>query len=829
MVVSGKNEVITFVRDITEQKLSAIEIQKSELRYRELFENSGTPIWEADFSNIINYLAELKGKGILDFQKYFDENFDEVIRCISMVRLVDANKEILNFLKADSKKQAMTGLLDFFTEESFETAKIVILELAKGKLKIGGEIPIKILTNEVKHVIFRIAIASKGNHTWAKSLISFINITAKKEAEKALLESEAKLEEATKIAKLATWEYDIAAKQFTFNEQFYSLLNTNAEREGGYQMSEKDYIQKFIHPEDADILRREEQKALKTNDPNYSSRFDHRILYTGGEVGNIMVNLRIEKDNSGQTKRIYGVKQDITDRIQAEESLKLFRKLIDNSNDAIEVIDINTGQYLDVNKKACYDLGYTRDELLNMKVFDIDPNQNPENFKQVRDGFRQSDSNLLETIHVRKDGTTFPVEVNITLVELEKTYIIAIVRDITERKHYEMELIKAKEKAEESDSLKSAFLANMSHEIRTPMNGILGFTELLKEPMLSGEEQRKYIDIIEKSGTRMLSIINDIISISKIEAGQVEVSVNNTNINDQLEYIYLFFKKEAKKKNIKLSVGDFLPKEEATIKTDREKIYAVLINLVKNAIKFTKEGSIIFGCGKKGEFLEFYVKDTGSGISEEKREIIFDRFRQGSENMNRDYEGAGLGLAICKGYLEMLGGKIWMYPNIYKDPKTGISYEKGSVFNFTIPLEINNNQKIKLDSMQDTEEMQNQNKKLKVLIVEDDEVSLLYINKIAKDFSKDILNAPNGIEAVKICQNNPDLDLILMDLKMPKMGGLEAATEIRGFNKDVIIIAQTAYGMSGDKEEAIEAGCNDYISKPIKRKELLELVNKYFE
>jgi len=249
--------------------------------------------------------------------------------------------------------------------------------------------------------------------------------------------------------------------------------------------------------------------------------------------------------------------------------------------------------------------------------------------------------------------------------------------DITHQKQVEHDLLIAKEKAEESDRLKSAFLANMSHEIRTPMNGILGFTELLKIPDLSGQKQRKYIGIIEKSGARMLNIINDIISISKVESGQMEVVLSETNVNKQIEYLYTFFKPECDKKGVHLSYQNALPDIVAIIKTDKEKVYAILTNLVKNAIKFTFEGSITFGYKKKDYFLEFFVRDTGAGIRSELKDLIFERFRQGSESITRNYEGAGLGLSISKAYVEMLGGKIWVESE----------EKKGAAFYFTLPID----------------------------------------------------------------------------------------------------------------------------------------------
>ena len=379
------------------------------------------------------------------------------------------------------------------------------------------------------------------------------------------------------------------------------------------------------------------------------------------------------------------------------------------------------------------------------------------------------------------------------------------------------QLLEAKERAEESDRLKSAFLANMSHEIRTPMNGILGFSELLKTPGLTGDEQQKYIRIIEKSGARMLNIINDIVDISKIEAGLIKPKMSESNINEQVEFIYTFFKPEVEAKGMKLSFNNPLPTKEVTIITDREKLYAILTNLVKNAFKYTEEGEIEVGYSKKGGTLEFYVKDTGIGIPEDRQAAIFERFVQADIEDTKARQGAGLGLAITKSYVEMLGGKIWV------ESEEG----SGSTFYFTLPCNAESvietiTQQLVSSGKTDT------TRKLKILIAEDDEVSGMLIDITVKKFGKEILKVRTGVEAVEACRDSPDIDLILMDIRMPEMGGYEAAKQIRKFNKVVVIIAQTAYGLSGDREKSIEAGCNDYISKPINKDELLSLIQKYF-
>jgi hypothetical protein len=349
------------------------------------------------------------------------------------------------------------------------------------------------------------------------------------------------------------------------------------------------------------------------------------------------------------------------------------------------------------------------------------------------------------------------------------------------------------------------------------MNGILGFAELLKEPNLTSDEQQDYIQTIQISGARMLNTINNIVDVSKIESGLMKVDMKETDINEKIEFTYKFFKPEVEIKGLQFLFKNSLPTKEACIKTDNEKVYAILTNLVKNAIKFTYEGSIEFGYEKKGEYLEFFVKDTGVGIPKNQTELIFERFRQGSESHYRGYEGSGLGLSIARSYVKMLGGEIWV------ESEKGI----GSTFYFTIPYNAVSEEKIELINAVSAEHKEVEIKNLKVLIVEDDEISYSLLTRTLQKISYKVLHAITGVEAVEACRNNPDLDLVLMDIRMPVMDGNEATRQIRQFNRDIIIIAQTAYAFPGDSEKAIEAGCNDYISKPINKTLLYELIKKH--
>jgi len=479
--------------------------------------------------------------------------------------------------------------------------------------------------------------------------------------------------------------------------------------------------------------------------------------------------------------------------------------------------------------------GYTKEELLNLSVTDIEVIDTPEDIAERIQKVIETGTDHFESKHKAKDGHVFDVEVSMGFLHSKKQFI-AFIRDITERKFVEQELIKAKEKAEESDRLKSAFLANMSHEIRTPMNGILGFADLLKEPNLTGEKQQKYIKIIERSGARMLNIINDIVDISKIEAGLTEVNLKESNINEQIKYIYTFFKPEVEQKGMQLFFKKSLPSKEAVVKTDREKLYAILTNLVKNAIKYTNEGSIEFGYRLKTDSkpaeLEFFVKDTGIGIPKNRQKAIFERFIQADISDKMAYQGAGLGLSISKAYVEMLGGKMWVESEEENLKADRHGKAGGSIFYFTLPYNTETEEKIVAENVISDDEAGNhvnpEVSGLKILIAEDDEPSGMLITIALKMFSKEILKVVTGVEAVEACRNNPDIDLLLMDIQMPEMNGYEATRQIRQFNKDVVIIAQTAFALPGDREKAIEAGCNDYISKPFGQTVLTELIEKHF-
>jgi PAS domain S-box-containing protein len=596
-----------------------------------------------------------------------------------------------------------------------------------------------------------------------------------------------------------------------------------------------DHWLKIIHEDDRPMLMNSLHFLISEGG---SSDLECRSYLPDGNSRTVRVVAHAIKNKENEkTAAIVGAVKDISVKKKAETALayeqKLLKTLVDLMPSFVYVKDCES-RFLMVNKACAQYMGASSpNEMIGKTDFDFYDQESSAAFLSDEQDVLKGISllNKIEYGNTPNNTQSILLTNKIPFFDSEGNIIglVGISYDITELKHTEEALIKAKEKAEESDRLKSAFLANMGHEIRTPMNGIMGFSELLKDPGLSGEEQQIYVNIIEKSGARMLNIINDLIDISKIESGLMSINFSKCNLNEQLEDIYSFFKPEAEGKGLKLTYEANLPEEDAIIKTDREKINAILINLIKNAIKFTTSGSIDFGYiinpsseGRKSEELEFFVKDTGVGVDLEYREIIFQRFRQGSESLNRNYEGAGLGLSISKSYVEMLGGKIWVESN-----SGGPTDSCGSKFYFTTPYNPEKKEKKSKKAFLSDKGEDRTSKIYNILIAEDNLASEILFSTMIGSLSKNIFNARNGNEAVEYCRSNSEIDLVLMDLKMPVMDGYEAVRQIRQFDKNVIIIAQTAFAQSGDMEKALKVGCNDYITKPIKKEELLLLIGKH--
>jgi PAS domain S-box-containing protein len=383
---------------------------------------------------------------------------------------------------------------------------------------------------------------------------------------------------------------------------------------------------------------------------------------------------------------------------------------------------------------------------------------------------------------------------------------------IHRKKTYE-ELVEAKEKAEQSDLLKTAFLNNLSHEIRTPMNAIVGFAEYLNEEGLSKERVRYVTRVINQSGQQLLSIINDIINMASIESGLVEAFSKETNINQLLKNVYEQTQPGAAAKHIKYRYNSRLKDLEAIVLTDETKLQQILTNLVDNAIKFTDEGHVEFGCAIQENMLQFYVADTGPGIPADMQATIFERFRQGDIELSVKKSGMGLGLSISKSFAELLGGKIWL------ESEPG----SGSVFYFSIPYQpVKKETDIGSKALKTYPELKNKT----ILVAEDEENNYELIKVILSTYEMNVLHAWDGLQASRMAEDSPDIDLVLMDIKMPVMNGLEATRKIKSIKPKLPIIALTAYAMPGDEEKAMEAGCDAYLTKPLSMHSFLKIVQK---
>ncbi len=598
-------------------------------------------------------------------------------------------------------------------------------------------------------------------------------------------------------------------------------LNCNKRFEDFFGYSQKEIIGKtdydFLDKELADFFTQHDQMAMKANHPSVN---EEEITFANDGHSEILETIKtplINKDN--KVIGVLGVGRDITERKKNENKLKeseeKFRNLYEKSPFGIIVCKMLKNEqneycdflHIDLNESVKHHTGFELNQIKGKKASEM---MDPVTCKKFVNLYG-SVINTGKTINYEEYFEIYDRTLEITAFLLYEDLFILNFIDISKRKEVENDLIFAKEKAEESDRLKSSFLANMSHEIRTPMNGILGFTSLLENPKLSSETREYYINIIQKSGKRMLDTVNDLINISKIETGQevlhLEKVVPCKLVNDICE----FFRPLAEDKGLKFIFEQEDPLYNV-VDLDVVKFNAIVRNLIKNAIKFTIKGSITVSAKRLDDKISFSVKDTGPGIKKERQDAVFDRFVQEDISGNNAYDGAGLGLSIVKSYVDMMGGTIRLESEV----------GEGSCFHVLIPVGESN----KISKVDDVIENKHENLKLsKVLIAEDDDISFQLLSIGLKPYVDVLMRACDGREAVEMAKENSDLELILMDVKMPVLNGLDATKEIRKFNKKVLIISQTAYALSSDKKKSYAAGCNAFVTKPIELVKLLEVIS----
>jgi signal transduction histidine kinase/CheY-like chemotaxis protein len=463
-------------------------------------------------------------------------------------------------------------------------------------------------------------------------------------------------------------------------------------------------------------------------------------------------------------------------------------------------------------------LGYTKDELHKLNLKDLLQIDNQDQILSNIDRLIHRASGVSEMILVRKDRSHFAAAVSVKI--LPNGQMQGVIRDISERQKFENELIASKEKAEENDRLKTAFLQNMSHEIRTPMNAIMGFADLLPEYFYDEEKLIKYAGIIKEKGADLLEIINDILNIARIESGQMQSNPENCKMSTffaEMETLFHEYQIRQNKCELEFQLKVAPEVNPLEVYIDQAKLKQILMNLVRNAFKFTSAGTIKVGCSITGNNeLYFYVSDTGIGIEKAKHSEIFRPFQQANRDNTQILGGTGLGLSIVHGFLDLMGGKIWLESEI----------NDGCTFCFTLPF-ILSEKPVEVQVIRQVELLVEPQNAL-VLIVENDEYSAEYLKEILSEIGLSYLHTQSGRSAVDICSKQK-IQLVLMDIRLPDMTGYEATRLIKSADSEVKVIVQTAYSTLEDKRKALDAGCDEYISKPIKHDLLVSIINFYLK
>ena len=638
-----------------------------------------------------------------------------------------------------------------------------------------------------------------------------------------LIENEKKYKSLSESSKDYIMRFDKNFKHLYINQITFDLLQAKPE-----QLLLKTHKESGLFPiEQCDFWEQNIKKVFETKEI-VQLQFD---FYNGNKTVYFDWMLIPEENDMGEVENVLSISRDITNikqyeielkaaKEKAEENEVRYRGLLTNIETGVVVHAKDTSIIL-CNSRSSVLLGLSEEQMKGKVAIDpywkfIYEDNTPIPLSdypvmQIINGKKSIRNQILGVCRTSNDIVW--IMVNGFTVMKDNTEISEIIIsfiDVTERILAEQELRKAKEKAEESDRLKTAFLQNMSHEIRTPMNAICGFSSFLGNPDLSMEKRNNFVSIIQNSSNQLLSIVTDILTISSLETKQEKANIDKVCINNIIVDLLSIFKQQAINKNISLYTIQPLSDKQSEVFTDRTKITQIFTNLLTNALKFTQKGFIEFGYNLKENQLEFYIKDSGIGIESQFHETIFERFRQADKSINKLYGGTGLGLAISKAFAELLGGKIWVQSEL----------EKGSTFYFTIPYNpVNEFFKTK------TPIKQSENFRT-VLVAEDEEYNFLFIRELLNDMDLTIIRAKDGKETVEIFKSNPNIDLILMDIKMPIMTGHEAAKIIKELKPDLPIVAQTAYALEHERAKYVGIFDN-YLAKPINKDDLNKVVMEY--
>lgn len=579
-----------------------------------------------------------------------------------------------------------------------------------------------------------------------------------------------------------------------------------------------------MHPED---WRKRKKFFTKHSGKLEQSRGEYRLKDIQGNWRWFDGKMVARKNEEGKIIGYYCIDRDITVLKNTEAELKKAKQRAEQSYPKIQgLLKANPdmmfvfhkdGTILDSHTGHNQKFYSAQEDFLHRNIREIFPEDVTQiTFEKIGQVI-QTGKTLLYNYALTIDNKESTFEARIVYLDHEKT--LAIIRDITERTRMFQELEEAKEKAEESDRLKSSFLATMSHDLRTPLNAIIGFSSLLcKNENLHNISE--YSDIIYKNGNHLLNLINSILNISSIEAGNVKFDQHDINLQEFMDNLKSITKSETKARK-KCHLNTYFNPDpsvnDITIVTDGTKLNQIMVNLLGNAIKYTEEGYIEVGYYKANTNFCFYVSDSGPGISRKNQKLIFDRFYQLNNTASGKSKGVGLGLSISKKLADLLGAKLTL------DSTPG----KGSIFSLILPNTIIRESNTPLNEPSEkAEETIEFHKTLNILIAEDEISNYMLIEAILIQKNCRLFYAKNGKQAIELLRDYPEIHLILMDIKMPEIDGLEATHIIKKTNPDMPIIAITAHAMQGDQNKALEAGCDNYISKPINKNTLIRMIRE---
>ncbi len=790
--LSGGNYILALARNITERKKAEKELKESEEKYRLIVENANDGIEITQNDRIIftnSRFADMLGYTVEELK---DTRFSQIFTASAKKALYERHE----------KRRAGIPLDDHY-ETRFRK---------KDGTKIDVSVNYEIIDYRGQPATFAI----------------IRDVTEEKKAEKALISSEKKYRMLFETMSQGVVYQDAKGKIFSANPAAQRVLGLTLDQMKG--RTSVDARWKAVDENRNPLPGRKHPAMVALSTGKKVENFIQGIFNPQlNDYVWLMVNsIPLFRKNGDRPYQVYSTFLDITKERKAElalqESQRQFNVMIDNLNGVV---------YRCLNDRY-WTMEYMSDAIREITGYPADDfigNAKRAYVTVIAEEDRKRIRSEINTAVKAKRRFTVEYRIRTSNGEIRwvwergravfrknnTTILEGFIVDISERKASELELLKAKQKAEESDRLKSAFLANMSHEIRTPMNSIMGFLSLLQEPELSGEKKDSYINIVKQSSTRLLNTINDIIEIAKIESGYVKIFPEEISISVLLEYFYDFFKPEADKKGLSLRVKDTVDKSTDVLRTDRNKLESILNNFMDNALKFTREGFIEIGAGREKDRIVFHVSDSGPGIPADRQEAIFNRFVQADMGINRSHEGSGLGLSISRAYAKMLGGEIFVRS------RSG----EGSTFYFTLPSGNASAGVMKSQEKAPPAKRPGKKKKACILVAEDDDASFIYTEAVLQAENFTVVRAANGEEAVRHCRENPDIGLVLMDLKMPRMNGYTATRKIREFDRKIPVIAQTAYALQGDEKKALAAGCDHYLTKPLTSKALLKCIWKY--